>query len=130
MTFKMRWALVSLSLCLLPFAAMAAEPAVDAQLTRLHDDLRLTPSQEAAWSAYTRAIAPNPELEARHRATDQMLPSLTTPRRISLIAATMAADEADFRKQGAAVSAFYEDLTPQQQKTFDAETAPARGTPR
>ncbi len=125
----MRWAILGLVL-FLPAAAQAAEPAVSAQLIRLHDDLKLTSAQEAAWSAYTRAIAPNPEVEARHRATDAMLGSITTPRRIALIAATMAADEADFRKQGAAVSAFYDQLTPAQQKTFDAETLPSRGTPR
>ena len=125
----MRWAILGLAL-LLPSAALAADQAVNAQLIRLHDDLKLTSAQESAWSAYTRAIAPNPEVEARHRATDAMLPSLTTPRRISLIAATMAADEADFRKQGAAVSAFYDQLTPAQQKTFDAETLPSRGGPR
>ena len=126
----MRWAILSLGLLMLPNAALAAEPAVSAQLARLHQDLRLTPSQESAWDAYTKAIAPNPAVDARHRATDELLPSLPTPRRIALIAATMAADEADFRKQGAAVSAFYEGLTAQQQKTFDAETLPARGTPR
>lgn len=113
-----------------PCAVLAAEPAVSAQLARLHADLRLTPAQEAAWAAYTGAIAPSAEVEARHRATDRMLPSLTTPRRIALIAATMAADEADFRKQGAAVNAFYDQLTPAQQKTFDDETLPSRGTPR
>jgi len=126
----MRWALLGLALCLSPAAAVAAEPAVSAQLMRLHDDLRLTPTQESAWEAYTRAIAPNPEIEARHRSTDGLLPSLPTPRRIALIAATMAADEADFRRQGQAVTAFYGQLTPAQQKTFDDQTVPNRGSPR
>jgi hypothetical protein len=127
----MRWAILFLQLLAAPCAAeAAARSAVSAQLARLHQDLRLTSAQEAAWDAYTKAIAPNPAVEARHRATDELLPSLPTPRRIALIAATMAADESDFRKQGEAVSAFYESLTPQQQKTFDSETLPARGTPR
>ena len=127
---KTRSAFLALALLTSPLAARAAEPAVSAQLIRLHDDLRLAPEQEPAWNAYTRAIAPNPEVAERHRATDEMLLRLSTPRRISLIAATMAADEVDFRRQGQAVTAFYDQLTPAQKKTFDDETLPSRGTPR
>jgi hypothetical protein len=127
----MRWAILMAALGLA--SAAAAQPldtAVTPQLNRLHDALRLTPAQEPAWTAYARAISPNPDVEARHRATDQLLPSLPTPRRIALIAATMQADEQDFRKQGAAVTAFYERLTPEQKKVFDAQTLPSRGSPR
>lgn len=108
--------------------ARAAEPpAVSAELIRLHDDLHLTPAQESAWMDYARAIAPNPELQARRRAADALFPTLPTPRRIALIEATMAADAADFRKVGDAVNAFYGRLTSEQQRTFDAETAPSGG---
>jgi hypothetical protein len=128
---NMRWAILILGLSLT--SAAAAQP-IDSetapQLNRLHDQLRLSAAQEPAWSAYKRAIAPNAQVQARHRATDQMLPTLPTPRRIALIAATMAADEADFHKQGAAVTAFYNQLTAAQQRTFDAETVPASGNPR
>jgi hypothetical protein len=105
-------------------AACAAQ-AVSAELIRLHDDLHLTVAQEADWRDYTRAIAPDPQSEARHRATQEMLPLIPTPRRIALIQATMAQDEADFRRQGAAVIAFYGKLTPDQQRTFDRETLPS-----
>lgn len=124
----MRSVILALSAALACTAvAKAAEPAVSAELIRLHDDLRLTPAQESAWMDYARAIAPNRDLEARHRAADQMLSALPTPRRIALIAATMAADEADFRRMGDAVDAFYARLTPAQQTTFDAETVPSGG---
>lgn len=99
--------------------------AVSAELIRLHDDLRLTASQEAAWRDYTAAIAPDPQTIARHRATSELLPLVPTPRRIALIEATMAQDAIDFRRQGAAVTAFYGALTPEQQKTFDRDTLPA-----
>ena len=126
----MRWAILGVGLCLSAAPAFAADQAVSAQLIRLHDDLRLTPAQESAWTAYTRAIGPSPNVEQRHRATDQLLPLVPTPRRIALIAATLAADEADFRRQGEAVNAFYAQLTPAQQRTFDAETLPTReGSP-
>jgi hypothetical protein len=132
---SMRWAFFPLALSLaLPLAAAAAAQPIDTsvtpQLTRLHEALRLTPSQEPAWTAYARAIAPNPDVDARHRATDQMLPSLPTPRRVALIEATMAADLADVRKQGGAVMSFYLQLTPSQRKTFDDQTLPSRGSPR
>jgi hypothetical protein len=54
-----------------------------------------------------------------------MLPLLPTPRRIALIEATMTQDDADFRRQGAAVNAFYAKLTPEQQRTFDRDTLPS-----
>jgi periplasmic protein CpxP/Spy len=99
--------------------------AVSAELIRLHDDLRLTESQETAWRDYTAAIAPDPQTVARHRATSELLPLVPTPRRIALIEATMAQDAKDFRKQGEAVTAFYGSLTLEQQKTFDRDTLPA-----
>jgi hypothetical protein len=129
----MRRAILALSLALMAAPAAAqpsSAPAVSPELIRLHDDLKLSPAQEASWGAYTRAIAPSAAVDGRRRETDRMLPGLTTPRRIALIAANMAADEADFRKLGAAVTAFYGQLTPAQQKTFDDETLPGRGTPR
>jgi hypothetical protein len=38
----------------------------------------------------------------------------------------MAQDEADFRRQGAAVNAFYARLTAAQQEVFDRDTLPKR----
>lgn len=105
-------------------AARAAE-AVSAELLRLHDDLRLSDSQEAAWHDYTTAIAPDPQTLARHRATSELLPMVPTPRRIALIEATMAQDTLDFRRQSAAVNAFYGKLTPEQQRVFDRDTLPS-----
>jgi len=114
--------------CCLLFAAPSAalaQQAVNAELLRLHDDLHLSPAQEAAWRDYTLAIAPNPQVEARHRATDELLPALPTPRRIALIEATQASDDADFRRQGQAVTAFYNQLDAGQQRIFDLDTLPA-----
>jgi LTXXQ motif family protein len=104
-------------------ATRSAE-AVSAELIRLHDDLKLSDSQEAAWRDYATAIAPDPQQAARHRAATELLPMVPTPRRIALIEATMAQDAIDFRRQGAAVNAFYGQLTPAQQMTFDRDTLP------
>jgi hypothetical protein len=115
---------VCAALVLTASAAAAAEQAVNADLIRLHDALRLTAAQDGAWRDYTVAIASKPDQEGRRRAADEMMAQLPTPRRIALIESEMARDEADFRREGAAVIAFYQQLTPEQQRIFDAETLP------
>ena len=93
-------------------------------MTQLRQDLHLTPAQDAAWSAYAAALQPSADMVDRHRAAEELMPTLTTPRRIALIQANRARDEADLRRQGQAVIAFYSQLTPEQQRTFDTETLP------
>jgi hypothetical protein len=100
---------------------------VTAELIRLHDDLRLTDAQEPDWRAYTMAVTPSADMQARHRATTELLPLVPTPRRIALLEATMAQDAADFKRQGAAVTVFYGRLTPAQQQVFDRDTLPSDG---
>lgn len=121
----MRWIILGFCLITAMGGAARAAPAVSAELIRLHDDLRLTDSQEQAWRDYTNAIAPDPQTEARHRATQELLPMVPTPRRIALIEATMTQDELDFRRQGAAVNTFYGKLTLEQQRMFDMDTLPS-----
>lgn len=129
----MRQIVVGLCLALaIGGAARAAEQAVNAELLRLHDDLRLSDSQESAWRTYATAMSPDPQTLARHRAATELLPLVPTPRRIALIEATMAADASDFQKRAAAVNAFYGQLTPGQQRIFDQDTVPsgAEAAPR
>lgn len=98
-------------------------PSPQQQLSQLHDALRLSPQQEPAWRAYAASLAPDPAMEARRRSAAEMMPKLTTPRRVDLINAEMAQDMASMRRQGEAVKAFYAQLSPQQQSTFDRITA-------
>jgi hypothetical protein len=137
----MRWIALGFCIAAASTAALAqpgprgerrggGEQAVSADLIRLHDDLQLTDAQEPAWHDYTVAIAPNPQTQARHQATTELLPMVPTPRRIALIEATMTQDDLDFRKQGAAVNAFYGKLTAEQQKVFDRDTLPSGADPR
>lgn len=120
----MRWIVVSLCAGLALAPAAQAQQAVSAQLIKLHDDLNLSQDQEAAWRAYTTAIAPSAQADARHRAAGDLLPLVPTPRRIALIEANMADDQADFRRQADAVLAFYDRLTPNQQRALDRDTMP------
>lgn len=128
--------LIGLGICLAALVggaanmATAANEPVSPELIRLHDDLRLTPAQDGAWHDYLMAIAPDPQAEARHRATQDLLPLVPTPRRIALIEATIQQDELDFRRQGEAVKAFYAKLTPEQQKVFDRDTLPSEQNSR
>ncbi len=118
--------LLILSLCFLALgAAAAAQTAAPVRLSELHDALHLTAEQEAAWRDYRAAMAPDPQAQDRRRATEELLPQLTTPRRLALIEATMSQDFADFRRQGEAVKAFYSRLTPSQQAAFDRQTLPS-----
>src|SRR4051812_32847062 len=126
----MRWIVLGFCFAMAATGATRAAQAVSAELIRLHDDLRLSASQEVAWKAYTAAIAPDPQSQARHRATQALLPTLPTPQRIALIEATMADDARDFQRQGAAVKAFYGKLTAEQQRTFDRDTLPSNSQER
>jgi len=108
--------------CLSVAGAAAAAPTSPDEL---HSTLHLTPTQEPAWRAYQAAISPDPAARTRQQATQMLLPTLTTPRRIDLLNAEMDADLAAMRRQGEAVKAFYATLTPMQQQAFDAATAPS-----
>jgi len=111
-----------------PGAAQAqSASAAQINVQTLHDSLHLTVAQEDAWRAYRRASAPDAEAASRHRSAMMMMPSLTTPRRIDLIAAEMQADLDAARHKGEAVKAFYAALTPDQQRTFDRQTLQAGG---
>ena len=118
---------VSAMLLAVVLAGSAAAQDASPGLGKLHDDLGLRPDQESAWRDYAAAVAPDPQADARRRATDELLPNIPTPRRIALIEASLAQDVADLRRQGEAVMAFYARLSPDQQRTFDVETLPTAG---
>ena len=102
-------------------------PSPQQQLSQLHDALRLSPQQEPAWRAYQASLQPDPSIQARRRSAADMMAKLPTPRRVDLINAEMEQDMAAMRRQGEAVKAFYAQLTPQQQSTFDRITSQAQG---
>ena len=104
--------------------ALAQTQTSTERLDRIHNTLNLSVAEEPAWRDYVAAVAANPQSAARRRATQEMLPKLTTPRRIALIDATMEQDVADLRAQGQAVVSFYNHLTPDQQSIFDRVTVP------
>jgi hypothetical protein len=108
--------------------AAAAQQTESSMLSKLHDDLRLRPDQDAAWRQYVRAIDDTGQIEARRQAAEQMMPQIPTPRRLALMDATMTDELVDFRRQKVAIETFYGHLTPDQQRTFDRDTAPQATT--
>jgi Spy/CpxP family protein refolding chaperone len=95
-------------------------------LADLKAKLKITASQEAAWTTFTDSMKPPADLMAK-RPDRAELDKLTTPERIDKMRALhkehMAAMDAAMTKRGDATKAFYAALSPEQQKVFDAEFA-------
>ena len=89
--------------------------------------LRLTPTQEPAWQAFSAAVRPleKPEFELIKR---EDLEKLNTPERIEKMTAAhearQQAMQAHLKQMSEATLVFYNQLTPEQQKVFDAESLP------
>ena len=92
--------------------------------------LKITPTQEGAWTAFTAAMQPPASIGTDGGArpgTEQRaeLDKLTTPQRIDKMREIrnqrMTAMTALMDKRGDAAKAFYAALSPEQQKVFDAE---------
>jgi len=84
---------------------------------KLHDQLQLTLAQNAAWSTYTAAIKPAPRAERPARGEWKSLPA---PERMAKRIAMAKHHLAQMESRLAALTAFYEVLTPEQKKVFDA----------
>jgi len=107
------------------------DPAKRAQmhakhLANLKAKLKITASQEAAWNTFADSMKPPADMMGKRPDRAEM-EKLTTPERIDKMQALhkehMAAMEAMMNKHAEATKAFYAVLSPEQQKTFDAETA-------
>ena len=94
------------------------------RLADLKAQLKLTPAQEPAWTTFTTAMQPG---ERPARLDRQGMEQLTTPERIDRMRALRAQHAAEADRRGEATKAFYATLTPEQQKTFDAQAH--RGRP-
>ncbi|MFZ3141401.1 Spy/CpxP family protein refolding chaperone [Polaromonas sp.] len=89
--------------------------------------LKITPAQEGAWTTFTASMQPPARMMGEHPGAEQRaeLDKLTTPERIDKMRALrtqrMTEMTAEMDKRGEATKAFYAALSPEQQKTFDAE---------
>lgn len=92
--------------------AMARRQAV------LHDKLKLTGSQEAAWKTYTEAITPQAG-QRPDRAQRADWEKLSAPERMEKMLAMMKEREARMTVHLAAMKTFYATLSPLQQQIFN-----------
>ncbi len=114
----------------LALGGVAMAQDASSMMSKLHDDLHLSADQEGAWRQYEAAMSQASQAQARHQAAQQLMPQVPTPRRLALIDATMTQDLEDFHRQSQAVAAFYERLTPPQQRVFDTDTLPSNQVDR
>jgi len=87
---------------------------------RLRDTLQLRPDQEPALRAFIAATAPRPGDHDRMRKGREAGQTLTTPARLDRMEARMAEHQARFHAHAEALRRFYAQLSPSQQKAFDA----------
>lgn len=84
---------------------------------QLHEKLQLSAAQEPAWEALQKAMQPQ-----RHARLDRAeMQKLTTPERIDRMRALREQRSAAAEQRGQAIKSFYAQLTPEQQKVFDAQ---------
>jgi hypothetical protein len=105
-----------------------------AKMTQMHTQhmadlkakLKITASQEAAWTTFTDAMKPPADMMGKRMDRGE-LDKLSTPERIDKMRAQhkehMAAMDVAMEKRGDATKAFYATLSTAQQKVFDAEFA-------
>lgn len=89
------------------------------RMTELKDALKLTPAQEEAWNQYNAAMQP-PAFGQRQRQDRAELAKLTTPERIDRMQQRAEERLAQMKQRGDATKAFYAQLSPEQQQTFDS----------
>ncbi len=84
--------------------------------------LKITATQEAAWTTFTTAMTP-PADSMTKRPTREDMAKLTTPERIDKMKAMRTEHHAvmslEMDKRADATKTFYAALTPEQQKVFD-----------
>jgi len=96
-----------------------------AEMAQRHADhlraaLQLTPAQEPALAAFVGAMKPPEGMREHMRGDHEKMASMTTPQRLDQMKARMDEHRARFEQHAAAVKRFYAQLTPAQQKAFDA----------
>lgn len=98
-----------------------------AHLATLKYKLKLAPDQEAAWSAFAESAQPGPRHGGMERgAMRERLAQLSTPERLDRMQAMAGQRQARMAQRAEAVKVFYAQLTPEQQRVFDAEALPQR----
>ena len=89
------------------------------RMDKLKAELKLSPAQEGAWTQFSAAMQP-PAFEPRGPGARADFARLSTPERIDLMQKRADERHARMKQRGDATKAFYAQLTPEQQKSFDS----------
>jgi protein CpxP len=100
-------------------AAMMARH-LEHEAARLRDILQLRPEQEGALHAFLDSMKPPADMMARMHKDHDDGDTLTTPQRLDRMLARMDEHRAHMAAHADAVKRFYAQLSPTQQKAFDA----------
>jgi hypothetical protein len=100
------------------------------QADHLRQTLGLRPDQNAAALAFVQAMTPPPGAVERMRQQEQSAESLPTPQRLDYMLSRMDEMRGLMVTQFAAIKRFYAQLTPTQQRAFDAMQRSAGGPGR
>ena len=87
----------------------------------LKEKLKITATQEGAWSAFTSTMQPPADMQKRSMDMRAEMDRLTTPERIDKMRAMRTQRDAEMDKRASATKTFYAALSPEQQKVFDAQ---------
>lgn len=88
------------------------------RMERLKAELKITTAQEPAWNAFVARTAHDPR---QRMGTAEDWSKLTTPQRLEKMQALHNERNAEMTKRIDATKSFYAQLTPEQQKAFDAQ---------
>lgn len=86
---------------------------------QLKQALKLTPAQEPAWQQFADALKPQGHKGPAMKRDEWK--KLTTPQRLEQMQAHKAERDAQMKTHIEAIQKFYGTLSPEQQKTFDAQ---------
>ncbi|MBX9835079.1 MAG: Spy/CpxP family protein refolding chaperone [Burkholderiaceae bacterium] len=89
----------------------------------LKHSLELSPAQEPAWNTFIATMQPGERPARLGQLSRDEMQKLTTPERIERMRAQRAQRHAQADLRADAALAFYAELNPAQQKTFDKHTA-------
>ena len=98
-----------------------------AHRVELKAKLALTAEQEAAWNTFTESTQPGPrQISMDRKAMREEFEKLSTPERLDRMQAMSEMRRARMAERAGAIKTFYAQLSPEQQRVFDAEAMPRR----
>ena len=96
-----------------------------AHRAELKEKLALTADQEAAWNTFTESAQPGPRHPGIDRkAMREEFEKLRTPERLDRMQAMSDMRRVRMAERAGAIKTFYAQLSPEQQRVFDAEAMP------